>query len=82
MYESVPIKSGMRVKVIQQLPTSGGAWTTAVEGTVERWRQATTGAWFAHSKDDHLWLDRLEMRLDDGEITILNLDQYSRIEMV
>jgi len=82
MYESVPIKSGMRVKVIQQLPNPDGAWTTAVEGTVERWRQATTGAWFAHSKDDRLWLDRLEMRLDDGEITVLNLDQYSRIEMV
>ncbi|MSQ90878.1 MAG: hypothetical protein EXS01_05735 [Phycisphaerales bacterium] len=80
MYEGVPIKVGTRVQVTQQLPTPDGAWTTTIQGTVQQWRQAATGAWFAHSKDDHLWLDRLEMRLDDGETTVLNLDQYSRIQ--
>ena len=29
---------------------------------------------------DQLWLDRLELRRDDGELVILNLDQYSVIE--
>jgi len=82
MFEGVPIQAGKRVRVTQQLPTPEGAWTTAVEGTVRRWRQATTGSWFAHSKDDRLWLDRLEMRLDDGEVTVLNLDQYSLVEPV
>ena len=33
-----------------------------------------------HSRDDRLWLDRLELRLDDGELAVLNLDQYSVIE--
>ena len=47
---------------------------------MQRYRQAKTGSWFAHAKDDQLWLDRLELRLDDGEITILNLDQYTVIE--
>lgn len=82
MFEGVPIEAGKRVRVTQQMPTPEGAWTTAVEGTVQRWRQATTGSWFAHSKDDRLWLDRLEMRLDDGEVTVLNLDQYSLVESV
>ncbi len=82
MLEFTPLKAGTRVRVTQQMPTPTGAWTTTIEGIVQRWRQATTGSWFAHSKDDRLWLDRLEVQLDDGEITLLNLDQYSRVDAV
>jgi len=53
-----------------------------VEGEVIRYRQAMTGSWFAHGRHDRLWLDRLEVKLDDGEITTLNLDQYTVIEML
>lgn len=80
MLEAAPLKPGTRVRVTQQVPTPEGAWTTSVQGTVQRWRQATTGSWFAHAKDDRYWLDRLELKLDDGEVTVLNLDQYSLVE--
>ena len=73
---------GNRVRVTQQLPQRDRAWTNDVEGVITRYRQAKTGSWFAHAKDDQLWLDRLELRLDDGEIVILNLDQYPVIEPV
>ncbi len=71
---------GTRVRVTQQLPRRNGAWTNSVEGVITRFQQAKTGSWYAHAKDDQLWLDRLELRLDDGELVILNLDQYSVIE--
>lgn len=71
---------GKRVRVIQQVPRREGAWTESTEGVITRFQQEKTGAWYAHAKDDKLWLDRLELRLDDGECTILNLDQYSSIE--
>ncbi|MDG2053434.1 MAG: hypothetical protein P8J86_01875 [Phycisphaerales bacterium] len=74
------IKPGNRVKVTQQTPLRDRTWSTCVEGIINRYRQAKTGSWFAHAKDDQLWLDRLELQLDDGEITILNLDQYTLIE--
>jgi len=51
-----------------------------VEGVITRFQQAKTGSWFAHAKDDQLWLDRLELQLDDGELVVLSLDQYSVIE--
>jgi hypothetical protein len=72
--------AGTRVRVLQQMPHREMVWSTPVEGVVLRYRQARTGSWFAHAKDDQLWLDRLEIRLDDGEITVLNLDQYTVIE--
>ena len=72
---------GTRVCVTQQTPMRDKTWTNKVVGAVQRFRQAKTGSWFAHSKDDRLWLDRLEIRLDDGEIAVLNLDQYSVVEV-
>jgi hypothetical protein len=72
---------GARVRVTQQVPRLTGVMTTVVEGTVLRFGQQKTGSWFAHAKDDKLWLDRLELRKDDGEVAVLNLDQYSRVEV-
>ncbi len=73
---------GTRVRVTQQLPRRDGSWTNTIEGVITRFQQAKTGSWYAHAKDDQLWLDRLELRLDDGELVVLNLDQYSVIEPV
>jgi len=70
---------GTRVRVTQQMPQTHAVWSTTVEGTVVRWRQDRTGSWFAHGKDDKVWLDRLEVRRDDGELVILKLDHYSLI---
>ena len=75
-----PLEPGRRVRVTQQMPHTDRVWTQEIEGLVIRYRQARTGSWFAHAKDDQLWLDRLELRLADGEITTLNLDQYTVIE--
>ncbi|MGA0172388.1 MAG: hypothetical protein ACO3NL_01930 [Phycisphaerales bacterium] len=80
--ETVLISPGTRVRVTQQLPQGDQVWTTSSEGAVVRYRQAKTGSWYAHGRDDKLWLDRLEIRLDDGELVILNLDQYSVIEAI
>ncbi len=78
----VRYRPGMRVRVTQQIPQRDRVWTTTVEGEVVRWVQARTGSWFAHSKDDRLWLDRLEIRRDDGEMVVCNLDQFSRVEVL
>ncbi len=78
--ETLVLAPGTRVRVTQQIPQVDQVWTTRVDGTVVRWRQATTGSWFAHARNDRLWLDRLELRRDDGELVTLNLDRYSVIE--
>src|SRR5256885_3940619 len=73
---------GARVDVTQQIAARNYTWTTTVRGTVIDFGQEETGSWFAHSKDDRLWLDRLTLRMDDGEITTLILDDYSRVEVI
>ena len=78
--QTVMYQPGTRVRVTQQMPQRDRSWTNTVEGVVTRYQQAKTGSWFAHAKDDQLWLDRLELRLDDGELVILNLDRYTVVE--
>lgn len=73
-------QTGQRVRVTQQTPRQTGVLTIAVEGTIVRFGQAKTGSWYAHSRDDKLWLDRLEIRKDDGELVVFNLDRYSVVE--
>ena len=77
--ETLAFAPGTRVQVTQQLPAVRRVDTTTVEGTVLRYRQSKTGSWFAHGLHDKLWLDRLEIRKDDGEVVVLNLDQYTVI---
>jgi hypothetical protein len=82
MLTSGQYRVGSRVRVTQQIPFAKKALSTTIEGVIQRFGQQKTGSWFAHSKDDKLWLDRLELRKDDGEIVYVNLDQYSVIEQV
>jgi hypothetical protein len=79
-------KPGQKVRVTQQVlrleRPGGGTMVTAIEGVIVRTYQSKTGSWFAHSKDKKLWLDRLELRKESGELVIVNLDQNSSIEVL
>ena len=76
------LRPGVRVRVTQQIAGRYYAWPTDITGMVISYEQRPTGSWFAHSRGDKLWLDRLTLRLADGEITTLNLDEYTHIEIL
>ena len=73
-------KPGQRVVVTQQIAQRDEVWTTHVTGEVLKYEQRKTGSWYAGAKDDKLWLDRLTLRKDDGEIVICHLDPYTRVQ--
>jgi hypothetical protein len=73
---------GTKVKVTQQIAARDYTWTSDVVGTVLGYEQKQTGSWYAHSKNDKLWLDRLSLRKEDGELITLNLDDYSHVEVL
>jgi hypothetical protein len=73
---------GTRVLVIQQIPRQRGTITQEVRGTIVALAQRPTGSWYAHSRGDRLWLDRLVLQREDGEILTLSLDDHTRIEVL
>jgi hypothetical protein len=72
---------GAKVKVVQQIAARDHSWSSEVSGTVVEFEQKETGSWYAHSKNDKLWLDRLTLVKLDGEITTLNLDEFSDVKV-
>lgn len=76
------IKPGQRIRVTMQHPRVSGDLLNCVEGVVVRFGQTKTGAWYAHSRDGKLWLDRVEIEKADGELVVCNLDQYSTVEVL
>jgi hypothetical protein len=72
---------GAKVRVTQQIAARDYSWRSEIRGTIVDFHQQQTGSWYAHSKDLKLWLDRLTLRKDDGEITTLNLDGYSVVSI-
>ena len=76
------LRAGARVLVVQQIAARNYAWGTEHRGTVIKYEQKQTGSWYAHSRGDKLWLDRLVLKKDDGEIFTFNLDEYTHLEVL
>jgi len=76
------LKPGIRVTVTQQIAARDYSWSNAVTGTIVSYEQQPTGSWYAHGKNDKLWLDRLTIRKPDGELTTLILDEFSHLEIL
>jgi hypothetical protein len=79
---SQELKPGMRVRITQIVGRREGDWDRPTEGTILSVRPEKTGSWHAHAKDAKLWLQRVRLQKADGEITTLNLDEHSRVEIV
>lgn len=79
---SIELKPAQRVRIIQTIHTRQGDWRTEVEGEVVSFSSQPTGSWFAHGKHNRLWLPRLRLKRDDGEIVDLILDRDSRAEVL
>jgi hypothetical protein len=83
LHMPAPYTPGQRLRITQQVPHLGNGdptLATVVEGVVVKYVQQKTGSWFAHSKDHKLWLDRVQLKKDDGELVYVNLDKYSSVE--
>ena len=74
------IEPGTRIRVTQEIDRREGNWRNQVVGTVLSVEPAPTGSWHAHGKDDKLWLNRIRLEKQGGEITTIVVDRHTRIE--
>ncbi len=76
------IKPGQRIRVFQEIDRREGNWVHDLVGTVLAVRPEKTGSWHAHGKNDKLWLNRIRLRKEDGEITTIVVDQHTRLDVL
>lgn len=80
--QPVTLAIGQRVRITQQIAARHYAFVTPVEGTIVSIARRPTGSWYTHGTANKLWLDRIVLRKADGEITTLNLDDLSFVEIL
>ena len=73
---------GTLVRITQQIPRRLDTYTITVTGKVIKHERQNSGSWYARNKSNRVWLDRLSLEKKDGEITILNLDEYTMVEVL
>ena len=78
----VAFPPGTPVRVRQITTRRGKPLETEVVGVVVSWEVQPTGSWYAHGKDDKLWLNRLQLRKIDGEIVWLVIDDGTYIAAI
>lgn len=78
----IDLGPGQRIAVRQMIDRREGAWSSETVGEVVSVQQEKTGSWFAHGKDDKLWLMRIRLRKDDGELTSLAVDQFTDVRVL
>lgn len=77
-----PLEAGQKVRITQTVATREGPWQTEIEGEVVSCSHQPTGSWFAHGKNDKLWLARLRLRRADGELVDIVLDSQTRVSQL
>ena len=73
---------GTLVRVTQQIAHRTHVYPISVEGKVLGQERQPSGSWFARNRSDKLWLDRLIIQKQDGEKIVLNLDEFTSVQVL
>jgi hypothetical protein len=76
------LSPGDRVEVEHQVKVGFRTWTTTTAGTVVRVDRRRHSLHFRRNFDDRVYSDVIVLRRDDGELTTLTLDEFSRIQVI
>ena len=78
LYEQ--LQPGDRVEVTHGVTVgSSGAWQTTTTGRVPRRERRRHGLHFRRNADDKVYSDVLILARDDGELTTVTMDEFTRL---
>jgi hypothetical protein len=73
---------GARLRVTQHVRVGSRQWTTRVEGVVERESYRPVGGMEMGGKASYCLQPTLRLRRDDGEVTVVAVDEGTLVEEV
>ena len=75
------LEPGDRVEVVHGVTVgSSAAWTTTTTGRVLRRERRRHGLHFRRNPDDKVYSDVLILARDDGELTTVTMDEFTRLK--
>lgn len=73
------LRPGDRVEVEHLVTVGHRQWTTTIGGTVVRTERNRQGLHFRRNFDDKVFSDVVVLKLDDGELCWLTVDEFTTI---
>jgi hypothetical protein len=81
LYEQ--LQPGDRVEVLHGVTVGSSAkWSTTTVGRVLRRERRRHGLHFRRNTDDKVYSDVLILARDDGELTTVTMDEYTRLRRI
>ncbi|MEX0714594.1 MAG: hypothetical protein WD278_19815 [Pirellulales bacterium] len=76
------LRPGDRVEIVQTVRVGMRSWKTSTIGTVEHVERRRHGLHFRRNLDDKVFSDLVILRLDDGTITTIAVDEFTDLRKV
>lgn len=73
------LQIGDRIEVVHEVKVGLKRWGTRTVGVVEHIGRRRHGLHFRRNHDDKVFSDEVRLRLDDGSVTTLALDEFSDV---
>ncbi len=73
------LQPGDRVEVTHVVKVGMKSWETQTVGTVERFERRRHGLHYRRNLDDKVYSDLIVLKLTDGSLTTVTLDEYSSL---
>lgn len=73
---------GDRVEIEHEVKVGSRVWQTTTTGTVVRKERRRHGLHHRRNNDDKVYSDMLVLTRDDGELTTVTLDEFSKLRRV
>lgn len=73
------LQVGDRIEVEHEVKVGSQSWTTRTVGVIERVERRRHGLHFRRNIDDKVYSDLLVLRLDDGQLSTLTIDEYTTL---
>lgn len=76
------LAAGDVIELDHEVKVGMQTWKTVTRGTVVSTERRRQGLHFRRNHDDKVWADVIVLRRDDGELTSVTLDEFSRLRRI
>lgn len=74
------LKPGDRIEVTHEVKVGQQCWRTSTAGVVDRFERRRHGLHHRRGQDDKVFSDVLVLKLADGSLTTVTLDEFSELK--
>lgn len=73
------LQSGDRIEVVHEVKVGQQRWNSTTRGTVDRIERRRHGLHFRRNTDDKVFSDLIVLKLDDGSLTTISVDEFTEL---